>query len=48
MSAYINRLIKCGYTLGKAHSICVDFIKNLSLVDLECFVISIEGNHHVG
>ena len=47
MSTYINRLVKCGYTIGKARAICIDFIKNLSLIDLECFIMSVERNYYV-
>ena len=46
MDKYINRLIKCKYDRASAYKVCVDFIKNLSLFDLECFVTSVE--HHVG
>lgn len=42
MDKYIKRLIRCSYTEDKAYRICCDFITNLSLFDLECFVASME------
>lgn len=45
MQKYENRLILCGYSRERAHSICVDFVRNLTLVDLESFVISVEKSH---
>lgn len=45
MAAYIKRLIRCGYTSGHARQICEDFTRNLSLFDLECFVLSAEMRH---
>ena len=45
MYKYIERLVKCGYTKAKAYELCCDFIRNLSLFDLENFVISMEKAH---
>ena len=42
MDKYISRLKKCGYTYDKAKQICIDFTKNLTLFDLECFVWAME------
>ena len=45
MDKYINRLMKCGYSHYKAFMICRDFTINLSLFDLECFIVSMEQKH---
>lgn len=42
MQKYIDRLMKCGYSFDNARKICQDFQKNLSIVDLENFVLSME------
>jgi len=42
MKAYIERLIKCGYSRRKATQICEEFIRNLPLIDLDFFVWSVE------
>lgn len=42
MHKYVNRLMKCGYTYAKACDLCLDFVYNLSLFDLECFVRDME------
>ena len=34
--------MNCGYTEEKARKTCLDFCRNLSLFDLECFVITME------
>lgn len=47
MKKYIDRLIKCGYSYDDAKDICCDFIKNLSLFSLECFVLSVENRNYV-
>lgn len=47
MIGYINRLMKCGYALVTARELCLDFARNLSLFDLECFVETMEDIHHV-
>lgn len=47
MIKYVNRLVKCGYTYDTAYGVCADFICNLSLFDLECFVQSMENIQHV-
>lgn len=44
MDKYIKRLTKCGYTEGKARQVCMDFVRNLSLFDLECFIWAVENN----
>lgn len=38
MKEYIKRLISCGYTEDTAYKLCVDFMKNLPLFDLQFFV----------
>ena len=38
MNEYIDRLVKCGYTTERATAICVDFIRNLGMFDLQLFV----------
>ena len=48
MKEYINRLIKCGYTKEEATKICIDFINNLHIFDLQFFVESVERKNHVG
>lgn len=47
MSMYVERLTKCGYTKEKAFEVCRDFMKNLNIVDLECFVWFMEHKHNV-
>lgn len=47
MPECINRLVKCGYTREKAEQLCFDFVRNLSLFDLKCFVVFMESVHHV-
>lgn len=42
MTDYINRLIICGYTEAEAKNLCMEMILNLSIVDLECFILSKE------
>ena len=42
MQPYIDRLIRCGYSADRAYSVCSDFVKNLSMEDLEDFVRSVE------
>lgn len=48
MISYIIRLMKCGYTYDRARSVCSDFVRNLSLVDLDYFIMTIEGKCYVG
>lgn len=45
---YVERLMKCGYPSYKAYCVCQDFIKNLSLIDLQCFIDSMEREYYVG
>lgn len=45
MKSYVKRLVRCGYSYDRAFTVCKDFVKNLTIVDLECFVLSIEKNH---
>lgn len=47
MKEYIERLIECGYTEEKAYELCVDFIKNLPLFDLQFFVETKEAQTYV-
>lgn len=47
MRKYVNRLVKCGYGENEATQICIDFVKNLSIVDLSFFVYSIEKAKYV-
>lgn len=42
MFKYVNRLMKCGYTKAKAYSVCCDFVTNLSIFDLENFILTME------
>lgn len=42
MKAYIDRLVKCGYTRQRAQKVCDDFTRNLPLIDLDFFVSVIE------
>lgn len=42
MKAYIDRLIKCGYSRQRAEQVCGDFIRNLPLIDLDFFVQTME------
>lgn len=42
MKEYIRRLIECGYTEDKAEQVCIDFMRNLPLFDLQFFVEAIE------
>lgn len=52
MLKYINRLIACGYAPHNAYAICRSFVKDLSIVELDMFVQSIEHDKredgHVG
>lgn len=43
MSKYVDRLVKCGYTHTAASQLCCDFIRNLSLFELDCFVVYLES-----
>lgn len=45
MKAYIDRLIKCGYSRQQAQEVCCDFVRNLPLIDLDFFVRSMELKH---
>lgn len=47
MQDYIERLMKCGYSLSKAYRVCVDFMCNLPLFDIQFFVESVEDKNHV-
>lgn len=47
MEKYINRLVKCGYSTRRAYNVCCDFVRNMSIIDLECFVSSIEERCYV-
>lgn len=47
MYKYIERLIKCGYSISRAYDVCVDFVRNLSWLDLEYFVHSVEKDTYV-
>ena len=42
MAKYIERLKACGYTTARAYSLCKDFIINLSILDLENFILTME------
>lgn len=48
MKDYIKRLIECGYNEEDATKICIDFIKNLHIFDLQFFVESVEKRSYVG
>lgn len=45
MQKYIDRLVRCGYTAERARNVCSDFARNLPLIELENFVISMEKSH---
>lgn len=45
MKEYINRLIKCGYSYDRARSLCLGFLKDFSLQDLEYFVSFMEKDY---
>lgn len=47
MDRYINRLIACGFPAHEAHTICIDFVRNYTVDDLEDFVRSAEDDGHV-
>lgn len=47
MQEYIDRLVRCGYSPDRAQAVCSDFLRNLSLVDLECFIESVERDTYV-
>ena len=47
MPVYINRLIKCGYSYDKARNLCLEYTRNLSLLDLEYLIETLE-KHYVG
>lgn len=42
MNEYVDRLIDCGYDRDRALKLCFDFVVNLSVFDLACFVASVE------
>lgn len=42
MEKYVERLIKCGYKRDRATRVCEDFVRNLSVLDLQLFVESTE------
>lgn len=42
MDKYVDVLVRHGYTHESALQLCKDFIRNLSLFDLECFVYFVE------
>ena len=42
MKAYVNRLMQCGYSRQKAQEICEQFVRNLTLIDLDFFVLTME------
>lgn len=42
MYNYIQRLILCGYSPSDAYSTCYNFIKELTLTELDFFVRSLE------
>ena len=44
MKAYVERLVQCGYSKERAFEVCCDFVRNLGIVDLECFIYSKEQN----
>ena len=43
MKKYVDRLVQCGYSRQKAREVCEEFVRNLSLIDLDFFVRSVEG-----
>lgn len=45
MQKYEQRLIKCGYTEDAAHKLCLDFLRNLSLNELEFFIVDLETRY---
>lgn len=44
MNEYIKRLVDCGYSFEMAEEICHDMILNLSIVELQMFVESVESH----
>lgn len=48
MKEYIKRLILCGYSEESAEKICIDFIRNLHIFDLQFFVESVEKKKQCG
>lgn len=42
MQKYEQRLVRCGYTKANAHSVCLEFLNNLSINELEYFVTDLE------
>lgn len=47
MKEYIKRLIECGYDEDEAYQVCVDFVRNLPLFELQFFVENKENEKHV-
>lgn len=47
MNDYINRLVRCGYAHYYAYKICISFMREMSLKDLEDFIQSIEKDHFI-
>lgn len=48
MQKYEQRLVRCGYTKANAHSVCLEFLNNLSLNELEYFVTDLERRNVAG
>ena len=46
-NSYIDRLVKCGYTVDAATDTYLDFIKNFSIAELEVYVRYVERNSYV-
>lgn len=45
MDKYVERLIKCGYSVSEARKICYDFLKDFCLFDLINFILFMENEH---
>lgn len=48
MKKYVDRLVRCGYSRQRAREVCEEFVRNLSLIDLDFFICSKEAEIYVG
>ena len=47
MTRYIKRLERCGYSTAKARSLCMEFVRNLSISELDYFIQTMEESHGI-
>lgn len=47
MSEYIDRLVRCGYSMDKAIDTYRDFLRNFTIAELDIYVRQVEKNSYV-